>query len=152
MKMNCEQIQLNLLDYGAGLLTGPEAEEVKTHIAQCSECAALLEEEMAFSRHLSCVPSEEPQNDVWAMVRAQTRPRRLSPVTWLQNLIIIHVRRATAAAVTLAIVLVVLYNFMPQPQPSQTQPKHAVAATAVKWSDDPVGQHTDAMLASIDNM
>ncbi len=152
--MNCEQIQPDLLDYGRGLLSGPDARRIRTHIEKCPECAALLEEEMAFSAKLAAVPVEAPANDVWALVRARTRPRTLRPLAWLRSFVAapVVIRRAVAAVAAAAVVAVTAYSFRPEPPPAVPSKNMVPAAITVKWSDDPLGDHTDAMVKYIDNM
>ena len=149
--MKCEQIQPNLLDYATGLLSGPEAQRIADHLAQCPECAALLDEEIAFSRRLSEFPDEAPANDVWALVRARTKPARFRPVSWLRAITATGIRRATAAAVAAAIVLVAFFAFNPADRTPDIKPR-PTDTVKVKWSDDPLGGQTDAMIEFIDNM
>ena len=125
---------------------------------KCKECAALLEEETAFARRLSALPVEEPANDVWALVRARTRPRMFRPLAWLRGFAGLSsgLKRAISATALTAVAAVTIYSFNfnlqtvakhdPVPPPD---PKGVVA---VKWSDDPIGGHTDALVEFIDKM
>ena len=149
-----KQIQPNLLDYSEGRLSGPEADQVGTHLAECAACRTFLGEEAAFAGELAAMPEEGPANDVWALVRARTKPRRVRPLVWLRGLVGTGARRATAAAVAaaLALVLIVVVSLntvQHQPDNSASQGENLVT---VKWSDDPLGDNTDAMIDFIDNM
>lgn len=153
--MKCEQIQPNLLDYGKGRLSSSEHNEIKLHIEECPECRALLEEELAFNLQLSTVPIEEPVNDVWALVRTKTRSRRYNPFGWLRTAFSTHYRRAAATAVALGAIAAVVFSNLPvEDGPKYTAkikpPAESIAV--VKWSDDPLGKHTDAMVDLIDRM
>lgn len=144
MKMKCEQVQPNLLDYGKGLLRAPESEKIKAHIENCVECQAILVEELAFSAQLSALPIEQPVNDVWAAIAIRTKPKAI----WLTNLFATNLRRAVAATATTAVLVAALYSYQPIDQKPiiKEEPK---AAVAVKWSDDPLGEHTDATIELI---
>ncbi len=135
------------------MLSGREAREIRAHIAKCAECAALLEEEMALSARLSDLPDHAPVNDVWALVRARTKPRAFRPMAWLGALrgTPVVVRRAVAAAAVAAVVAFGIYTTMPEPPAAPNAPNPPRTVT-VKWSDDPLGGHTDAMVKYIDNM
>ncbi len=147
--MNCEQIQPNLLDYGRKLLTGPEYEQVKAHVSECADCAALLRQEMATFAKLADMPDEQPAHDVWMLVRSQTKPKRVRPLVWLHGMVATNVRRAATAAIAVALLAVGYYNVVITP-PEPPGPKPPVVVTV--YSDDPVGGHTDAVVASIDDM
>jgi anti-sigma factor RsiW len=147
--VNCQQIQPNLLDYATKRLSGPEAGQVKAHLAQCAECSALLRQEVAWSRTLASVPEEQPPHDVWMLVRSRTKPTRVRPRVWLHGLVATGLRKAATAAVAVALVALGYYNVVlvnPEPQASTRQPVVAV------YSDDPIAGHTDAVIASIDDM
>lgn len=149
--MNCEQIQPNLLDYSKRLLKGPEADEIRLHLANCAECKALLEDEADLARCLSSIPDEQPRNDVWALVRSRTRPKRVRPLVWLHSLVSTGIRRTATAAVTFAVAGFVFYGtaVVNPPAPSPAVQKPPVVAV---YSDDPLGGHTDAVIDSIDDM
>ena len=149
--MNCEQIQPNLLDYSRGLLSRPESEEVRRHIAKCDECAALLEDEAAFAGQLSVMPYEQAANDVWALVRARTKPSRFRSIAALPKMLTARVARMTAVAVAAGAILATAYSLKPPAPPTQpniTRPGVTVAVV----SDDPLGSHSDAMIDVIDKM
>ena len=155
--MNCEQIQPDLLDYGKGKLSGPEARRVRAHLQKCAKCTALLEEEMSFSVRLATLPEEKPINDVWELVRARTKPKLFRPLAWLRSISSAPgAFRKMAAAATAAIVLVlVVYGFISQPNVKPFNDKQHVAdkpAVTLRWSDDPLGNHTDAVVEFISNM
>ncbi|MHB9035704.1 MAG: anti-sigma factor family protein [Armatimonadota bacterium] len=150
--MKCEQIQPNLLDYSEGRLSQPEFEEVRAHIGECAECAALLEEEIAFSKRLSALPAEQPTNDVWALVRARTKPKRVGLLVTLADFMRSGYRRAAAAIVVAMLVLVSVYSFAPTTDHSVKPSGRSATVQQVKWSDDPMGTQTDAMIEFIDNM
>ncbi|MEN6582239.1 MAG: zf-HC2 domain-containing protein [Armatimonadota bacterium] len=148
----CDQIQPDLLDYSKGLLSRPESEQIKAHLQQCEECAEVLREEVEFASQLSAIPVEEPINDVWTLVRAQTKPGRISPLAWLSGLMKSGVRRAAVAVVTVALLLFIVMTLKPAPQQVAKQDLTPKSSVAVKWSDDPMGSQTDAMIEFIDNM
>ncbi len=129
----------------------PEAQRVADHLAHCPECTALLKDEVAFSARLSELPEEAPANDVWALVRARTRPARFRPVAWLRAIMSTGLRRATAAAVAAAVVLVAFLALTPVDRTPDVKPR-PTDTVKVKWSDDPLGDQTDAMIEFIDNM
>ena len=118
-------------------------------------CAAILKQEMNFSEKLAMIPDVEPANDVWALVRAQTKPKTIRLMAWFANIanVSVNVRRAAAAVAVSAIVAFTLYSIKPEAptQTSITKPVHTMTTT-VKWADDPLGNHTDAMVESINNM
>ena len=143
--MRCDEVKPNLLDYSEGLLSGSESEEVAAHLSTCNECRALLEEEAAFSRRLAGLPDEEPENDVWALVRAETKPR-LSALAWLRNLLSLRPSRVAAAVGLAAIMTVSLYVANIEQPRRQAKPPTTVAVKTVKWTDDPIGDHTDAVV------
>ena len=109
---------------------------------------------MAFSAMLAAVPDEAPANDVWALVRARTRPRMLRPLAWLRSFaaVPVVVRRSVAAAAVAAVVAVTLYSIKPEPPTPVPSHNNIPTAITVKWSDDPLGSHADAMVKCIDSM
>lgn len=151
MRMRCEQIQPSLLDYSKGLLTAPESDDVRTHIADCAECAALLEEEVAFSMRLATQPEVQPTSDVWALVRAKTRPSRVRPLAWITGISMTNARKAVAGAVAAVVLGVTIYSVQPTDTKPVVKPSHNTTV-AVNWSDDPLGNQTDATLDAIENM
>ncbi len=112
---------------------------------------------MSFSARLASLPDEKPCNDVWALVRVRTKPKVFRPLAWLQfisstpgNIL----KKATAAVVAVTLALL-LYGFILQliNQPVTSKPQIVEkSAVTVKWSDDPLGNHTDAMVKFISNM
>lgn len=102
---------------------------------------------------LTAVPDEAPVHDVWALVRARTRPRRAWSIAWLRTISPRAVRRAAAFAAVIAVGTGVFYGIRPSaPEIEKPEPTASVATVTVKWSDDPLGQHTDAVIAAIDGM
>lgn len=112
----------------------------------------MLQDEIAFSTRLISSADEQPRNDVWALVRARTKPRTIRPLVWLHGLMAMNIRKAAAAAVTVAVLLITFYSTSlvnnPTPQPS---PKPQAPVIAVN-SDDPIGNHTDAVIDYIGDM
>jgi len=152
--MNCEQIQINLLDYANGRLSQPECDKVREHLNECAECAVLLKEEVAFSRRLDSLDCVQPENDVWALVRAKTKPSRWHMLTALGSFMRGGYRLMAAAAVALLLFAAVfsftLTNNQQKSPEMSAQVKSSV--TQVKWSDDPMGNQTDATIEYINNM
>jgi hypothetical protein len=136
-------------------VSGPEARRLKAHLDKCEQCSALLADELEFWRRLSALPMEEPANDVWALVRARTRPRMIRLPSWVRSLAgaPAAVRRTVAAAAVVAVAAVTVYSFAVLPpersQPVKTAPEGVVT---VKWSDDPLGGHADALVECMDKM
>ncbi|MGC8863000.1 MAG: zf-HC2 domain-containing protein [Armatimonadota bacterium] len=153
--MKCEEVQPILLDYGRGLVSGPEARRLKAHLDNCKQCSDLLAEELAFWHRLSALPMEEPRNDVWALVRTRTRPRMLRLPAWARGFTGTRaaLRRAIAAAAVAVVAAVTVYSFavLPPDQPGAVQAPPAGVVT-VKWSDDPLGGHADALVECMDKM
>jgi predicted anti-sigma-YlaC factor YlaD len=152
--MICEEVEPNLLDYSKGLLTGAQSQRIKAHLDDCEECRAVLEGERSFALRLEALPIEEPVNDVWALVRAQTKPRVILPLAWLSA--VRHVssglRRAVAATALGATIAVTIYSVVLVTPPASRVDQTAQASVTVKWSDDPVGNQTDAMVDLVSKM
>ena len=105
---------------------------------------------MACFRTLASVPDEQPGHDVWTLVRSRTKPNRVRPLVWLHGLVATNLRRAATAMVAVALLAVGYYNVvLMNPQPP-TSPNQTTVVTV--YSDDPLGGHTDAVVASIDDM
>jgi hypothetical protein len=126
-------------------------------LQKCAKCTALLEEEMSFSARLAALPDEKPINDVWALVRARTKPRVFRPLAWLRFISSAPgaIRKTAAAAAAVIALVLVLYGFISQPNGEPFNDKPPVAdkpAVTVRWSDDPLGNHTDAVVKFISNM
>jgi hypothetical protein len=121
---------------------------------KCKECAALLAEELAFARTLSALPLEQPANDVWALVRARTRPRMIRLPAWLRGLgdASAAFKRTVAATGIAAVAAVTIYSFALLPPDRKEPVPPPKGAVTVKWSDDPLGGHTDALVDCIDRM
>lgn len=153
--MNCEQIKINLLDYAEGRLSQPECEEIREHLGKCTECAAFLKEEIAFSNKLRSIESAQPDNDVWALVRARTKPSRWHLLKTFGGFAKSGYRMAAAAAVIAVLLFAAIFSLTltnnQQKSPEMSaQVKSSV--TQVKWSDDPMGSQTDATIEYINNM
>ncbi len=153
-----------LLDYSKGRLTASESKKIREHLQKCAECATLLDEEIAFSNMLSSIPKQSPANDVWALVRSRIKPRRS-----LSNRVIsifrtrIFIRAAALIACAASFLGFYILSgrnvdnntVKPTPvtvnqQQKQTEPE--TSTLLVKWSDDPVGDHTDATLKIIEEL
>jgi len=108
---------------------------------------------MSFAQRLASVSEERPAHDVWALVRAQTKPKTFSVRACLVRLWPTRLisRRTMVAAAAAAILAFSVYGFNPtkdQPAPPEAT-RHEIA---VKWSDDPLGGHSDAMVEVIAKM
>ena len=151
--MKCELIQPELLDYSKGLLNRSEAEVVRVHLETCTTCRALLDEEVGFSTWLSSVPDEQPENDVWALVRTKTRPRKYSPAYLLRGLVSQQVRRTLAFAGVLGAVAAIFYVTMPVvSEPTPVDRPEAIASAVVPLADEPLADHADAVIDVIEGM
>ncbi len=152
--MKCEKIQAEILDFSMEMLSGPRFDAISKHLAECTECAAMLEEEVAFSKRLAALPSEQPTKDVWPMVQARIKSRRLSPAIWFHDLVTARTRKLAAAAVAAAVMAVTVYVALPPQHPPDVPGIRSARTTTVmvKWSDDPLAGHTDAMVDSIDQL
>lgn len=144
-------IQRNLLDYSKELLNRSESEKIEAHIERCEECAVLLAEEVSFDGRLARLPEEMPANDVWALVRVRTKPRRFRPLAALEVMVNTKMRRVVAATATMAAVVgaffIVNWPTYQPPVPPTTPQVNVVAV-----SDEPLAQHTDAMFDVIEKM
>ena len=144
-------MRINLLDYSKGALSGPENRAIEAHLRGCPECAALLEEEVAFASRLAAVPQEMPTSDVWAAVSERTKPKSFFAFPVLARLARTNVCRIAAAAAVVVIAFVLSFRgAQTPPTPAVTQEKAPVVT--VQWYDDPIGSETDAMIDAIDNM
>lgn len=104
---------------------------------------------MATYEKLARIAEVSPPHDVWALVRSRTKPRRVRPLVWLHSLIATNLRKAATAAIAMALLAVGFYNVvLVNPEPSTSKPPVVVTV----YSDDPLGGHTDAVVASIDDM
>lgn len=119
----------------------------------CEACRQLLQEELAFSGRISALPPVEPANDVWALVRSRTRRRA---VTWTAaaELLFGHtlIRRTVAATAALGIIAVTLYTGLVPREDRIPAVRTTHSAVAVGWSDDPLGEHSDAVVKFIDDL
>lgn len=97
------------------------------------------------------MPDEQPANDVWTLVRARTRPRRLWLADRLVQVLSSNLRRLSVASIAVAIALIAILMLGPvdKRQPASIE---RPADVVVKWSDDPLGDHTDAVVKLIDEM
>jgi len=119
-------------------------------LSQCAECKAVLREEIATFGMLAAIPEEQPRHDVWMLVRSQTKPRRVRPAVWLHGLVATNLRKVATATIAALLLAVGYYNvaFVTAEAPNNSKPKTVVTV----YSDDPLGGHTDAVVASIDDM
>lgn len=145
-------IQPDLLDYSKGLLSRSESETIKAHIAECAECAALLDQEAAFCARLSAVADEAPLNDVWALIRVETKPRRFRSWGYVGSLF--TPKRLAAVVAGLAAVLGAVYIAVSPVNDNRQQQNNVVSrpSPVVAVSDEPLAKHTDAMVAAIEDM
>lgn len=99
----------------------------------------------------------EPANDVWALVRAQIKPKRASFGSFLSAFFRVNKplqRIAAGAFATIAAAVVIAGIMANQEPPKQASDKYiAVNPTVeIKWSDDPMGNHSDTMVSVINDM
>ena len=82
--MKCNQVQPNLLDYSLGTLTAGEAQDVSAHLAVCSACRELREQETLISGMLAASPQYGPKRDVWDVIstRIEAKPARTRLFVW----------------------------------------------------------------------
>lgn len=64
-----------LSDYMDGELTAAERAEVETHLADCPECAATLDELRTVVREAGTLPELPPEGDLWPGIEARLTPR-----------------------------------------------------------------------------
>lgn len=124
-----------------------ESEEIRAHTKKCVECAAILEEEMAFACKLAAIPEEKPVNDVWALVRIKTKPRGLH-LGFVWNAVGVRARRLVALGAALIAVVAFACSFN-EPVSVPTRPLGKVIVVA---SDDPLAKQTDTMIAIMERM
>lgn len=154
--MNCEQVQPELLDYSSGALSSPESSEIRAHLETCKACRAVLREETAFAARLSQFPAEEPINDVWALVRARTKPRESVLPGWVMGINVWY-RRAAATALAVGVIAAGVAAFHPMQGPGAKPtivnvPGGSVPTVAVQWTDDPLDHKNDVMMSYLSNM
>ena len=153
MKMNCEQVQPNLLDYSNGALSSPEKSKIKAHLETCEACRAVLQGEQAIAARLSQFPAEEPLNDVWALVRARTKPRQSILPGWVTGINVWY-RRAAATALAVGVIAAGVASFhqsAQKPDSGITEAK-GPSAVLVQWTDDPLDHKNDVMMSYLSNM
>lgn len=142
-------IQPNLLDYSKGSLNRSESQKIKAHTERCERCAVLLAQEVSFDRTLACLPEEMPANDVWALVRVRTKPRRFRPLAALEIMVNTRMRRVVATTATMA---AVIGAFFIVNWPTYQPPVLLTTPQVVAVSDEPLAQHTDAVFDVIEKM
>ena len=112
-----------------------------------------MREETAIAARLSRLPAAEPLNDVWALVRARTRPRESMLPGWLVGANQWYRRAAATALVACVVVAGVLAFRSPAVSPEQVvEQVKPPSAVAVQWSDDPLGHENDVMMSYLSNM
>ena len=65
-----------LNDHVDGLLSGPEAEEVRAHLARCASCRQIDEELRLLLARAAALPGIEPRRDLLPGIRAAVASRR----------------------------------------------------------------------------
>ncbi len=109
----------------------------------------MLKEELDTFEALAAIPEHKPSADVWMLVRSRTKPSRLRPLVWMHALIATNARKAATAAIA-ALLAIGYYNAAVITPGVNQEPKTQTVVTV--YSDDPLGGHTDAVVASIDDM
>lgn len=155
--MKCEQIQPNLLDYSRGTLRISEKAEICDHLKTCKECSAILVEEMTLDAIFKSVPMEEPTRDLWTSVASRVSSSKLGILHRLHFIVGMRVVRAVGAvAVTAALLAAITAGLRPvEPRLNDfSTPNQNLTASnvSIKWTDDPAGDSSDAMLKYIDDM
>ena len=153
MRMNCEQVQPNLLDYSSGALSSPEASAIKAHLETCEACRAVLQEEKAIAARLSQFPAAEPINDVWALVRARTKPRQSMVPGWVRGINVWY-RRAAATALAVGVIAagMAAFHHPAQSPDSSMMADNRTPTVVVQWTDDPLDHNNDAMMNYLSKM
>ncbi len=119
----------------------------------CAACRALLKDELAFSNKIAALPAAEPANDVWALVRSRTKRRAFAwsgAVEFLFPRTLL--RKTVALTAVLGVFAVTLYTGLgPREERRAVVPTNQ-SAVAIGWSDDPLGEHSDAVVKFIDDL
>jgi len=126
---------------------------VRAHLAECPECAALVQGELDLVARLGSVPMVSPENDVWALIRARTRPRLFRDFGRTRVAAALAPFYRFAALATVLIVLAYsLFSLFSNGAGHTTKPDGVQTGMLVQWSDDPVGTHTSELVSFIDDM
>lgn len=153
--MKCNNVRPKLLEYSKALVSDEDAVTIAEHLAVCSDCSAMLDDEIAMDTLLNRVEQSQPDRDLWLKVASRvSTPARGS----LFGLLNVHSRFAKAAgalAVTAALVAVLTVQFKPDSEiqkPAAVSVQTGSVSVNVRWVDDPVGDDTEAMFEYIEQM
>lgn len=79
MAMTREHWGDRLSEYLDGELSAPEADRLEAHLAECSDCAATLDDLRAVMVAAAALGGREPERDLWPGIAARLRPRAAIP-------------------------------------------------------------------------
>lgn len=103
--MNHEAWRLLVSSYRDGELSPEDRARVETHLADCPECARVLDDYRKIGEALRALPRREPSRELWFRVRAALPGRRPARSLWVRLLPV-----ASAAVVLLVALTLFLYQ------------------------------------------
>jgi len=137
--LDCSEVLTNLSAYLDGQLDDDESRAVETHLAQCEECTAELDELWEVNMALGELEMEEPPRRLWNMVLARLglpSGRTANARTTLRFVVAHPLRLAGAVAVVLFIAVAASLGrkMAQQTQPSQQRGRPFDLSQEDDWS------------------
>lgn len=114
-----------------------------------------MQAEQSLDARLGRLALAEPVNDVWALIRAKTKPRESGIGSWIGGMNVWYRRAAATALAAGAIAAGVAMYHQPTSTPggpALVQQPTKVESVHVQWSDDPLNHHNDTMMTYLVDM
>lgn len=125
---------------------------VAKHINVCDSCKKVLQDEFSFASKLGCTTNIEPDIAVWqkisnSIVKEKTNLSKKVVDAFYRNM------RPFAAMFSFVLLLGTIYFGYVNPKSMFIdEPSYNSNNQIVAWSDDPMGQQTDNIISTLDNM
>jgi len=78
--MKCRRFELDVADWVAGRLSGPQAAEMGAHEKQCARCHGVAESERQLQASMAAMPAASLRRDLWPELAVRLEQNAPKPV------------------------------------------------------------------------
>lgn len=128
-----------------------ESNLVAKHINVCDSCKKLLQDEFSFASKIKCETVIEPDIAVWQTISDAILQEKISLPRKISDAFYRNLRPVAAMFSFVLLLGTIYFGYMNPKSISIDEPAYN-SNKIVAWSDDPMGQQTDNLISTLDNM